>query len=64
MTTATVIVEFRNAGSHVYQFERKKEITVDKWIESIHRWLVENEDFNELKDNFTVVDKPIKVELN
>jgi len=64
MKIVTVIVEFRNAGSCVYQFEKNQEIPLDKWVNEIHKWLIENEDFNEMKDNFCIVDEVTKIKLN
>lgn len=62
MKTKIAIVEFRNAGSYVYQFKTDKEISNDKWVDKIHQWLKDNEDFNECKDNF-ILSEVVSVEL-
>lgn len=57
MTTATIIVEFRNGGQSVINFRSDKPLNID----NIHNYLIDEYDFNESKDSFTIVDEPTEV---
>jgi len=56
--TKIVIVEYRNGGSCVFKFNSNKEMP----LKDIHKFLVENDDFNEERDSFTIVDDIITVD--
>ena len=57
MTTATIIVEFRNGGQQVINFRSNKPLTID----NIHNYLIDEYDFNENRDSFCIVDEPTEV---
>lgn len=58
MNKQIVIVEFRNGPTVGYRF--KSDVKLD--INDIHKWLIENDDFNEQRDSFTIIDDVIDVE--
>ena len=58
MNKQIVIVEFRNGPTVGYRF--KSDVKLD--INDIHKWLIDNDDFNEQRDSFTIIDDVIDVE--
>lgn len=57
MNKQIVIVEFRNGPTVGYRF--KSDVKLD--INDIHKWLIDNDDFNEQRDSFTIIDDVIDV---
>ena len=57
MNKQIVIVDYRNGPVVGYRF--KSDVKLD--ITDIHNWLIENEDFNEERDSFTILNEVIDV---
>ena len=53
------VVEFRNGGVFLYEFQSDKKIDIDK----VAQYLEDNENWNEDRDSITLVDKPEKIVL-
>lgn len=58
MNKQIVIVEYKNGPTVGYRFN--SDVKLD--INEIHKWLIDNDDFNEQRDSFTIIDDVIDVE--
>ena len=59
MNKQLVLVEFRNCSPFIYEIVSDKPITLD----SVVKYFIDTEDFNDERDNITFVDSVTQIKL-
>ena len=59
MNKQLILVEFRNCSPFIYEIVSDKPITLD----SVVKYFIDTEDFNDERDNITFVDSVTQIKL-